>query len=237
MRREKKLVHELLKLVLIATAITTMASCKSVKQNHTLWVNSYKTHCVGVGPMSCLMVQETETIDYTKWESFFNKIEGFSYEPGYIYKLKVKTEELDPKDIPADASSLKYSLVKIISKDTDLTLRINDTWIVQTITGIDINKIKGTDRYEFPKVEIQLASKKVLGYDGCNYLNGTITFVSDDQIAFGPIAGTKKLCAATDAPPLFNKALSQVKYYSIKERTLYFYDKNHNELLTFLKAD
>ncbi|WP_312076161.1 DUF4377 domain-containing protein [Chryseobacterium sp.] len=41
-------------------------------------------------------------------------MEGFIYEPGFEYELKVRTEKLE--NVPADASSLKYVLVKEVGK-------------------------------------------------------------------------------------------------------------------------
>ncbi|GAE83622.1 lipoprotein [Bacteroides reticulotermitis JCM 10512] len=51
----------------------------------------------------------------TEWEYFYSNIEGFQYEPGYEFVLKVKEEKLE--NVPADASSIKYVLVKQISKE------------------------------------------------------------------------------------------------------------------------
>nr|WP_317207113.1 DUF4377 domain-containing protein [Chryseobacterium arthrosphaerae] len=48
------------------------------------------------------------------WENFYSNIEGFTYEPGYEYVLKVKTEKI--ANPPADASSIKYTLVEQVSK-------------------------------------------------------------------------------------------------------------------------
>lgn len=67
--------------------------------------------CVGVGPMKCLQVKETES---APWQNFYSKIEVFTYEPGYEYQLLVRTEKRE--NVPADASTIKYILVKEVSK-------------------------------------------------------------------------------------------------------------------------
>ncbi len=67
--------------------------------------------CMGVAPQKCMMVKKG---DATNWELFYSKIEGFDYEPGYEYVLDVK-EEVQEKPA-ADSSSIKYYLVKQISK-------------------------------------------------------------------------------------------------------------------------
>ncbi|MNC83485.1 hypothetical protein D3C75_1374700 [compost metagenome] len=45
---------------------------------------------------------------------FYQQIEGFTFEPGFRYQLEVRTEQLT--DVPADASSVRYQLIKVVSK-------------------------------------------------------------------------------------------------------------------------
>lgn len=46
---------------------------------------------------------------------FYQQIEGFTFEPGFRYQLEVRTEQLT--DVPADASSVRYQLIKVVSKE------------------------------------------------------------------------------------------------------------------------
>ena len=48
------------------------------------------------------------------WGAFYNSIEGFEYEEGYEYVLKVKRDTVP--NPPQDASALRYSLVEVVSK-------------------------------------------------------------------------------------------------------------------------
>ena len=77
-------------------------------------INHYTEDCTGVGPQKCLLVQEDSLIGTDEWRFFYSGIEGFSYEPGYIYNLNVK--KTDIANPPADASSIKYELIEILSK-------------------------------------------------------------------------------------------------------------------------
>ncbi|MDL1914306.1 MAG: DUF4377 domain-containing protein [Bergeyella sp.] len=77
----------------------------------TLIVASEVVDCSGVGKMKCLQVKENIE---DNWELFYTGIEGFNHEPGYEYVLEVKVDTL--QNVPADASSLKYTLVKEVSK-------------------------------------------------------------------------------------------------------------------------
>lgn len=81
------------------------------------WVNSRKVDCIGVGPMKCLQVQKGQNRDSGDWEFFYDQIDGFDFEEGYLYKLIVKEEERSASETPADASSINYKLVKLLEKN------------------------------------------------------------------------------------------------------------------------
>jgi len=74
-------------------------------------VASRQGDCVGVAPQKCLLVKEGND---PEWEFFYSSIEGFNYEPGYEYVLEVKKENRE--NPAADQSSIRYILVKEISK-------------------------------------------------------------------------------------------------------------------------
>lgn len=76
-----------------------------------LLVGPKRVDCTGAAPMKCLQVK---TPDRKDWEFFYSGIEGFNYEEGYTYRIRVKIE--DVKNPPADASSKKYILLDILEK-------------------------------------------------------------------------------------------------------------------------
>src|SRR5256885_14866449 len=67
--------------------------------------------CVGVGPMQCLSVREHPD---TAWTLLYDGIEGFSFEPGYQYTIRVAVRTVN--NPPADGSSLAYRLLALITK-------------------------------------------------------------------------------------------------------------------------
>lgn len=78
----------------------------------TFFVSSEQKDCTnGAGKIKCILVREKLT---HKWEYFYDNIEGFNYEPGYEYLLTVSTTKIE--NPPADGSSIKYTLIKQISK-------------------------------------------------------------------------------------------------------------------------
>lgn len=111
--------HLIIKRVIPALALLlgiATSSCTTSKNTQTLLINSEKIDCMGVAPMKCLQVKNLDKAA-PEWETMYTNIKGFDYEPGYIYKIKVKVKELDKKDIPADGSSIEYTLEKVISKE------------------------------------------------------------------------------------------------------------------------
>lgn len=76
-----------------------------------IWnIGSQYQDCVGVAPMKCLQVTKPNGSP----ELFYNSIEGFNYQEGFAYQIEVSSKPV--ANPPADGSSIKYKLVKIISQ-------------------------------------------------------------------------------------------------------------------------
>ena len=67
--------------------------------------------CVAVGPTECMQVRERSG---APWELFYGGIEGFAYEPGFRYVLRIAVTQVP--NPPADGSSLAYRLLRIVSR-------------------------------------------------------------------------------------------------------------------------
>jgi hypothetical protein len=91
------------------------ASCAGLRktQTETWMVGPERKPCSGVAPMECLQIKKNPSD--TAWQYFYDAIEGFDYEAGYTYTLEVTSNKVD--NPPADASSIKYTLVKIVKKE------------------------------------------------------------------------------------------------------------------------
>lgn len=76
-----------------------------------LFVHQTRVDCVGEGPRKCLQVRHVES---EPWTLFYSGIQGFTYEEGHTYQLRVEVVN-DPHP-PADGSSKRYRLVEIVSK-------------------------------------------------------------------------------------------------------------------------
>lgn len=91
-------------------SVGAITACKSSQE--ILYIAPQKQDCIGLIPMECFLVKKT--IDQPEWEYFYENIQGFNFEEGYAYKIKVKVKDL--KSVPADASSKEYILLKLIEK-------------------------------------------------------------------------------------------------------------------------
>ncbi len=77
----------------------------------TIFVGPNLVDCVGVGPQKCMQVRDDEK---SEWTNFYDKITGFDFVEGNSYTLSIKiTDVANP---PADASSKKYELVRIVEE-------------------------------------------------------------------------------------------------------------------------
>jgi heat shock protein HslJ len=221
----------LLTIFLSALALSTCKNKSSEKNAETiLFVNSSKVECTGVGKMLCLQTQESETLKPNDWKNFYGNIEGFEYESGYIYKLSVKKEKLDPATVPADASTLKYSLVKVIEKNRDEKMRLHDIWALRAIDG---NMIDVGNFQKHPVLEIHLNDMKIFGNDGCNTMFGSIETLDEKTIVFGAIGGTKMACSNMELSSKYTSGLEKTKTYKLDGLQLYLYDADGNELLRY----
>ncbi|WP_299672716.1 DUF4377 domain-containing protein [uncultured Tenacibaculum sp.] len=127
------------KLILLLTFIGILISCEEENQSEIvdIRVNHYKNTAVGLSPQFTLLIQEGAILNTDTWHNFYSSIEGFTYEPGFIYALSVKKETI--RNPPQDASSFKYSLQKILSKEKvsedvsfELTLKLEGDNFVNT---------------------------------------------------------------------------------------------------------
>lgn len=95
---------------LAAFFVVITSSCGSSKGIQYI-VASETVDCTGVGPQKCLLIKKAASDD---WQYFYSNIEGFNHQNGYEYVLEVK-EDILP-NVPADASAIKYTLIKEVSK-------------------------------------------------------------------------------------------------------------------------
>ena len=125
-------------LALFAMTQCTTTAGVSAADEKTFIVGPQTADCTGVAPMKCLQVKEKASED---WTNFYTNIEGFTYEPGYEYVLKVKTEKI--ANPPADGSSIKYTLVKQVSKTKKEGIAANEKTLIIGAETLDCSSGAG----------------------------------------------------------------------------------------------
>ena len=89
-------------IIIMALSLIWFASCTTSKNLTTYTVASKTSDCYGIVRQMCMFVKEG---DVQEWNLFYSRIEGFEYEEGYEYVLKVKKTTLE--NPPADSSSIR----------------------------------------------------------------------------------------------------------------------------------
>ncbi|GMQ23634.1 hypothetical protein Aoki45_03160 [Algoriphagus sp. oki45] len=229
-------------LIFLQFLALAMASCKSEEKSEventapteTWWINSAKVDCMGVGPMTCFQIQKTETIESGKWELFYDQIEGFSYEPGNLYRVKVEITE-KPKPIPADASSLSYKLVEVLSKEADKRLALTNIWKVVYVGRFqDPKSFKNGNALTF---ELNVSAGTYFGEMGCNTVRGSLVVEDQSRITLGPGATTMMACPDMEVEIDMRKALEKIRKYKFDKGLLYFLDEEEKTLMMLQAVD
>ncbi|MFV0521606.1 MAG: DUF4377 domain-containing protein [Mangrovibacterium sp.] len=215
----------------LAMILFAAVSCKQEKaQEFTYWVNGTQITCMGVAPRKCLQVQKGEELNEQAWKSFSSKIDGFDYEPGYVYKLKVKEEKIPAEQVPADASSIKYTLVKVLKKTADARFAIDGDWTLIRLNAQPINRMVPA-----PTLAIHVADMQIAGSGGCNNYAGGIKNLTTKEIVLGQVAGTRKACFKKNIEQDYLVALNKVHTYAMEDGKLVFYDEAGTEVLAFFQ--
>lgn len=94
-----------------AFAFKTKKVVKKVTPVVKMYIGPKLEDCEGERPMKCMMIRKSAK---AQWEYFYDGIEGFKYKEGFNYILMVR--EIQVKNPPVDGSSIRYVLVKQVSK-------------------------------------------------------------------------------------------------------------------------
>ena len=86
--------------------------CDRDEHIETLIIGPYTETCQGFIEQQCYLEFNEAS---QKWEFFYESIQGFDFEPGYIYTLKVKLEDRGTEI--QDVGRYAYHLVEVLSKE------------------------------------------------------------------------------------------------------------------------
>lgn len=212
---------------LLALVSVVVAACGPLggSGEMTVYVGPYLVDCVGVAPQKCLLVKEKPGDD---WNMHYDPIQGFDYEPGYEYELRILEEQVE--NPPADASSLRWTLVEMVSKTRSLEGTI---WVLESYLNSE-GVLVGAMPDSRPTANFQ--EGQVQGTAGCNSYFGEYELGADGKLSLGAMGRTEIYCmpeelmAQEDA---FLDAFSKTASYVIAEDTLQLEDADGNEILVF----
>ena len=86
--------------------------CGRDEHIETLIIGPYTETCQGFIEQQCYLEFNEES---QEWEFFYESIQGFDFEPGYIYTLKVRLEDRGTEI--QDVGRYAYHLVEVLSKE------------------------------------------------------------------------------------------------------------------------
>lgn len=219
-------------LVKLSCLMLLFAACNTTKQssnNTIMWISGEKARCqAGVGELDCLQVYRGENVDDAKWEYFYANIVGFDFEQGFLQKIEVKEEQIPMEQVLADASSIRYELVKVLEKREDKSAQLTGTYHLTSLRGESFSTTE-----KIPTITLDLSEKQVSGTDGCNNYTGRIKQLSPTKMKFSVLASTKMMCRGVEYTEPFNQAMSQVAMYDLDGKNLILKDETGKELLGF----
>lgn len=196
-----------------------LACAEEKPATKVLYVNDHLEDCVGVAPQKCMLVRESEDQD---WSYFYDSIEGFSFEEGNSYKLLVQVDQI--ADPPADAPSLKYTLVEVLSREQAVWAALLDKeWKVYQIGG---NQIEASN----PTLLFQGDTKQVGGFAGCNRFFSSFT-VDGNSLKLGVTGLTRMMCQDMTVEDAFVKALEQVRSFEVSGTELQLMDEDGTAII------
>ncbi|NIG52310.1 META domain-containing protein [Chitinophaga sp. Cy-1792] len=157
----------LLKLAVALSTLFVSAQQQPITpKTEVMYVKESKVPCTGVAPMECLQVK---TANESDWSNLYQNIQGFNYTPGYQYKLLVMVSPV--KNPPADGSSIKYTLKKILEKKK-VTINTGASpfvagkrWTLEQMNGVTLDGDKIW-------LEFEAGKNRYHGNGGCNGIGG-----------------------------------------------------------------
>ncbi len=194
-------------LLLAATVLAACAPAVGRSTGTTVYVGSHQVPCTGVAPQMCMLVREDPKDD---WTLFYDQIQGFEYEPGFEYELLVQKQKVE--NPPADASSIRWILLEIVSKQRDLE---GTTWVLELYVN---SAGQPTALQPDTQITVLFADGQLGGNAGCNSYTGQYT-IDGAKIAIGVGAMTMMYCGPEEVMEQeqeYMAALGSSAYYYIE---------------------
>jgi ecotin len=173
---------------------------KAVLKKKGTAVTSQKIIIISADTAPCqagVLLKDCMLLKYSKyqkeWSNFYDVIEGFEYEKGNEYEIVVKEQKIS--NPPADASNLKYTLVKILSKKKVNAANVGNKsiedkrWKLVELNGQAIKGDKETHYLIFHSKENKIEAKV-----NCNVLQFGYQLKNQFRLIVSPGISTMMAC-------------------------------------------
>jgi heat shock protein HslJ len=210
--------------MLIMLAISSAALAQGMNEERAMIVGPSRVICTGVGPQWCLQVKDSSDSDY---QLFYSPIEGFDYQPGFEYELRVAVSEVE--NPPADASNLSYALIEVVSMTRVLE---SNQWLLESYRNAEGAMV---DTLADTPVTLEFTFDGIGGSAGCNSYFGGVT-LDGSAITISDIISTLMLCAPDNLmnqEAAYLQTLATVAAYTITDDQLQMTNAAGEMVLTF----
>jgi heat shock protein HslJ len=153
----------------------------------TMYVGSEMVNCEGVARQACFQVKFEKDAE---WELLYSGIDGFEFEPGFEYELRVN--KFTVENPPADASAIRYELVEIISQSETESAEIENLDFLLN-TAWDLVMMNGEAPIDSAVPTISFEDEAVNGTTGCNSYFGSYT-LDGTNLSVGQVGQTEMFC-------------------------------------------
>jgi heat shock protein HslJ len=211
-------------LTLAAIAVTACGPFGGGSVEKTIYVGPYQVDCTGVAPQKCLLVKEDPKDD---WTFYYDRIDGFDAQEGYEYELRIMEEKV--KDPPADASSIRWTLLEVLNKTRSLE---GTTWVLDAYLNSEdvlVSALAGST------ATVRFQEGQAGGNASCNSYFGSYQ-VRGDKLTVDVGGMTEMYCQPEELMAQerdFTAALNRSTSYLIAEDKLQIEDVGGNPILTF----
>ena len=202
----------------------------------TVYVGPQRVDCEGMGPQKCYQVRERPE---DPWLFFYDEIEGFSYEEGYTYQIRV--EETEVPNPPADGASFTWRLLEVVSKTpaSSATLppqMLSTEWLLLTY---QIARAAPRDVSSFQSTANFAADGTINGSGGCNSFSGRYQAGDNQAITISQLISTRKACEGEVMPweSTYLQSLESAREYRLENGRLEIVFANGQGTFTYAPRD
>lgn len=189
--------------ILFVLGLVSWTGLAQVKM--TFVVHEEAKKCRRMMEQMCLQIQKNGS---KTWELFYERIEGFEYEPGYRYVIEVIETER-PEPIPQDLSRYLYRLEKIVSKTPVLTKQEVSSYQLMRLNGRGVSSHGAL--LNFDSTMTQLSGKPF-----CNRISISVKFNAKKSKMWTKAGVSTKMSCGDEKDQIESELLAAINQRKLK---------------------